>query len=106
MADFTTHIAETIQCVVRQFPQVLDTFRFAQHDIECSAGCCRSGWSITCTEYVRTGVVSQIVDRFLVRSDETADRSKRLAECTHDQIHIVRYAEVVAGPATVIAQDT
>lgn len=82
MADFTTHVTESVQCIVSQFPQMLDAFRFAQHDIECCAGCCCSGGSITRTEYIRAGVVAEIVDRLLIRSDETADRSKRLAECT------------------------
>ena len=50
--------------------------------------------------------MAEIVDRLFVRSDETADGSKRLTECTHNQVYIVCYSEMITGSTTVIAQNT
>ena len=41
----------------------------------------------------------------LVTGNETADGSQRLAECTHDQIHFVCYAEMIADTTSVTSED-
>ena len=54
--------------------------------------------------------MTQIVDGVPIRSYETTDRSKalgqRLAEGTHDEVDVLRHAEVVAHATSLTAEDT
>ena len=76
MADLTAHLAEAIQCVVGQIPQVLDTLRLIHHNVQRSVSGSRSGWRIAGTEDIGTGMMAQIIDDRLVCGDETTDRSE------------------------------
>lgn len=49
-------------------------------------------------------MVAQVVGDLLVGGDEAAERCERLAECAHDQIHIVLEAEMVYGAAAAGAE--
>ena len=54
MTDFASHVTETIQCIMSQFPQMFDTFRFVQYDIKSCIGGSRSSRRIAGTEDIRT----------------------------------------------------
>ena len=48
--------------------------------------------------------MSHVIHNALACSHEAADRRERLGERPHDDIHIVRKAEVVRGAAAAVAQ--
>ena len=51
-------------------------------------------------------MVTQIVGNHLVGSNETSQRSKRLAEGTHNKVNLVGQAKVVANATSTLAKDT
>lgn len=50
--------------------------------------------------------MTQVIDRVTVRGNETANGGKRLAEGTHQEVHLAGHTEVMAGAAATDAQDT
>lgn len=69
-------ITETLQCIVSDIPQTLDTFRFGFNNVQCFTSRCRCRRRTTCLEYIRAGIVAQPVDNLLVASNKTTDRSQ------------------------------
>ncbi len=75
VADLASHVTETLQCLVSDFPEVLLTLGLGNHDVDglhCS--CCRSRRDAG-GEDVAAGMMAQVVGDDLAGGDETAQRS-------------------------------
>ena len=72
-ANLETGIAEFLQSVVGDVPQLLDALGRVFDDMECLACSSRSGGGVTCLEDVRPGIVTQPVDDLLIAGNETAN---------------------------------
>ena len=85
---------------------MLYALRFFFHDMQCFHCSSSSRRSIACAEDIRSGVMPQIVYHSFIGSHETAYRSQRFGECTHYDIHIAGYPEMVASATSLIAEDS
>ena len=50
-------------------------------------------------------MVTDVVDRRLAACDEATDSCEALTEGTHDEVYLVRQAEVIADATAVVAHD-
>ena len=66
LTNLETFLTETLQCIVGNIPEILETLWLILNDVECLKRCCCSCWSVGCTEDVGTAVVTEEVDGILV----------------------------------------
>ena len=50
--------------------------------------------------------MTKVVDDRGVSSDKSADRGERLTECTHDQVYVFSYTEVIASTTSAFTEYT
>ena len=66
LTNLETFLTETLQCLVGNIPEILETLWLILNDVECLKRCCCSCRSVGCTEDVGTAVVTEEVDGILV----------------------------------------
>ena len=84
VANLATHLFEALKGIVGDVPQVLLTLGLAFKNVERGAHGGGRGRSDACGEDIGALMVTQEVGNDLVGGDEATQRSKRLAESTHD----------------------
>ena len=103
MAGVEPGVLEGLLCVAGDLPEVLAALGLFYHDVQ-GLGCgSRGGRRHGGTEYERAGIVLEVVEDVVVSGDETAQGAEALGEGAHDEVYLVREAEVAGGAGAVFA---
>src|SRR5574344_1987978 len=69
----------------------------------CGSCSCRG---IGCTKYIGTAVMTYPIDYRFVSCNESTNTSKRLTECSHDEIYLIGNTEIIANASAFSSKDT
>lgn len=105
VSNLAAHGAEILQREMCDVPEVLPALRLGDDYVKGGIGGCGGCRGDGGGEDVRAGVVAQVVGNLLVGGNEASQGGEGLGEGSHDEVHVVGHAHVVAHAASLGPED-